>query len=435
MITGVETLRPRLEALLGADAVAAADPGRWAVDGMTARLVARPADAEQIAATLRLCAEHRAAVIPWGSGTAMEIGNPGRAADVILLTERLSRLIDHDHANLTVTAEAGITLGALARVLAARGQHLPLEPPRAEEATAGGAAAVALSGPRRMAFGAARDLVIGMRAALADGSVIKWGGKTVKNVAGYDMCKLFVGSMGSLGMLTELTLKVFPLPEATRTIVTWARDVSAATALAARVMASPLLPTAITQVNPTAGAMLGRRMAGVLVRAEGIEAAVDRHQRDVQSWASQEGLETELLAGEREREAWQVIRDFGWRGDGGGGAGDLAVRITVTAGRIAAVVNELQAMLPAAGVVAHVTAGVIWVAFDSAAGTSALLASLRDLTRRHDGHLLLARAPRALKVAGDVWFPAPQALALMRGLKQAFDPHQILNPGRFVAGL
>lgn len=430
MIADVEMLHPRLEALLGAGAVTAADGPQWVVDGVVPRLVARPADAEQAAALLRVCAELRAAVVPWGGGTSIGIGNPRRAVHVVLLTERLSRVIDYDHANLTVTVEAGATLGALSAVLAERGQWLPLEPPRAEAATVGGAAATNLSGPRRMAFGAARDLVIGVRAALTDGSVIKWGGKTVKNVAGYDMAKLFVGSMGTLGLLTELTLKVYPLPETMRTITAWrkdgGKDLGAASALASKVLASPLLPTAVTVVNFSASGL----WAGVLVRVEGIEAAVDRHQRDIQSWASEAGLEANVLAGDDERDAWRDIRDIGWRD------GQAAARLSVTAGRVPAVLTELEAVLPAStGIAAHVPGGTIWIAAAPADLTPALAAMLRDLTQRHSGHLLLARAPRELKAGGDVWFPAPQALSLMRGLKQAFDPQNILNPGRFVAGL
>ncbi len=429
MITDVEVLQPRLEALLGAAAVTAAGP-RWAVDGVVPRVVARPADADQTAAVLRVCADLRAAVVPWGGGTSIEVGNPPRAADVVLRTDRLSRVIDHDHANLTVTVEAGMSLGALAQTLAERGQWLPLEPPRAEAATVGGAAAANLSGPRRMVFGAARDLAIGVRAALANGSVIKWGGKTVKNVAGYDMCKLFVGSLGTLGLLTELTLKLYPLPETSRTITAWRKDrgndLSAASALASKVLASPLLPTAVTVVNRGA---LGL-WAGVLVRVEGIEAAVDRHQRDIQSWASRAGFETRALTGDDERDAWRKIRDIGWRED------QAAVRLSVTAGRVPAILTDLEPLLSAsAGIVAHVPAGTIWIAADSSDLTPALAATLRDLTQRRSGHLLLARAPRALKDGGDVWFPAPQALPLMRELKRTFDPQHILNPARFVAGL
>jgi len=427
VIAGIEVLHPRLEALLGRGAVTPVDGARWTVDGLAPRLIVRPADAEQAAAMLRVCAEGRAAVVPWGGGTAIEVGNPPRAADVILLTERLSRIVDHDHANLTVTVEAGARLGRLTTALAERGQWLPLEPPHAEEATVGGAAAVGLTGPRRATFGAARDLAIGVRAALPNGSVIKWGGKTIKNVAGYDMAKLFVGSLGTLGLLTELTLKVYPLPETTRTIAAWSRDLGSASALASLILTSPLLPTAVTVVNRTAE----ESRPGVLVRVEGIEAAARRHERDLLSWASQAGMAAEVLTGDRERVLWQTLRDTGW------GEGEAAVRLSVKAGSVPEVLAALATSLPAAArIVAHVPAGTIWIAADPNE-LAPVLAPLRALVQQHTGHLLLARASRQLKAAGDVWFPAPASatMALMRGLKQTFDPHNVLNPGRFVAGL
>ncbi|MGQ0549113.1 MAG: FAD-binding oxidoreductase [Armatimonadota bacterium] len=419
-----------MEALLGPGRVTTTTLARWAVDGIIPRMIVRPADAAQVGAVLRLCGEVGAAVVPWGGGTAIDVGNPPRAADVILLTDRFSRVVDHDHSNLTVTVQAGAALGALARTLAGERQFLPLEPPRAEAATVGGTAAVNLNGPRRMLYGGARDLVIGIRVVQANGVEIKWGGKTVKNVAGYDMCKLFVGSMGTLGVLTELTLKVFPLPETSRTLLIWGRDLQAMLALAGRAVASPLLPVAVSVLNPAAGAALGRRSPALLIRAEGFEPAVARHERDITAWAAQADMEAQTLSGDVEGTAWRTIRDFGWQD------GAAAVRLTTPAAAVAEVVDRLQALLPSgAAVVAHAGSGATWIRLDAADVSENVLSALRELAARHAGHLLLARGPRDLKATSDVWSPAPAALGVMRALKQAFDPQNIMNPGRFVAGL
>ncbi|MDR7523552.1 MAG: FAD-binding oxidoreductase [Armatimonadota bacterium] len=423
---------PRLQALLGADAVITEATGPWAVEGMVPRAAVRPADAAQTAAVLRVCSEAGAAVVPWGGGTAVEVGNPPRAVEVVLLTDRLSRVVEHDHSNLTVTVEAGITLGALEAALAAHGQFLPLEPPHAEAATAGGAIATALSGPRRMAYGAPRDLVIGIRAALPQGTVIRWGGKTVKNVAGYDMGKLFVGSLGTLGVITELTFKVSPLPETSKTIVVWGGDLLSLAEFAGRIAASPLQPTAITVLNRAGAAALGRDPALLLVRAEGVEAATARHERDLTAWAAGARYDAETLTGWAEAATWRTVRDLGWRGE------QVTMRIAVPAGRTAVLLDRLRQVLsPSWGIAAHMAAGTVWIAADGDRLVPSALASVRDLASSLGGHFLLARGPRTFKEGADVWAPAPEArvLELMRGLKQAFDPQSTLNPGRYIAGL
>ncbi|MDQ7840472.1 MAG: FAD-binding oxidoreductase [bacterium] len=432
MIADPLKLAPRFEALLGAEWVTVAGTSRWTVEGLTPGLAVRPGDAEQVGAILRLCGESGAAVVPWGGGTAIEVGNAPRAAHVVLLTDRLSGLVEHDAANLTATVGAGMTLGELEGVISTGGQFFPLEPPRAESATAGGAVAANLNGPRRAYCGSTRDLVIGARAAQADGTLIKAGGKTVKNVAGYDMCKLLVGSLGTLGVLTELTLRLLPVPEFSRTVAIWGADPSDLLRLSGRVLASLLLPAAVTVVDAVAAGALGRNAAGLLVRATGFEAAVARQVRDVTAWAAQAALDVETLEGEAEGALWRTIRDFAWQGDG------IAIRVAVPSGEVPPVLARLRSIAPdSTGVVAHTASGTIWIHADPAGFTAAALGALREISVGHSGNMLVARAPRDLKAAGDVWAPAPQVrtLEIMRAIKQAFDPNGILNPGRFVAGL
>jgi glycolate oxidase FAD binding subunit len=442
MSAGVEdTIAPGLEALLGREAVVTADADRWSVEGLVPMAVVRPADAEQAAAVLRWCSERGVAVIPWGGGTAMELGNPPLAAHVVLLTQRLGAVVDHDHTNLTVTVQAGATLASLEAVLAARRQFLPLEPPCAGSATAGGAVAANLNGPRRMRYGSARDLVIGMRVAQAHGVVAKFGGKTVKNVAGYDMAKLFVGSLGTLGLITELTFKVMPVPETSRTVALWGQELSRLWTLAGRILMSPLGPSAMVVVNAAAAGQLYRadsrrggpdRGAGLLVRAEGVEPAVARHERDIAQWAHGQDFECEVLDGDAEAALWRAVRDFGWTSSG------TLVRLTVPSGRTGAVAGRLAGTLPTTtGLMADPGTGTLWLAFEATADAASSLPAIADLAVASGGHLLLARAPRSLKVGRDVWMPPPagRVLELMRALKQSFDPKGILNPGRYVAGL
>lgn len=430
MIADPAVLAPRLEALVGSARVTTAGVARWAVDGVAPKLAVRPADAEQVAAVVRICGEAGAAVIPWGGGTAIEIGNIPKAADVVLLTDRLSRVVDHDHSNLTVTAQGGITLEALGRALAERRQFLPLEPPRAEVATAGGTAAVNLNGPRRMLYGGVRDLVIGIRVIQPDGTPIKWGGKTVKNVAGYDMCKLFVGSLGTLGILTELTFKVFPAPEVTRTLAVGGAGLDALVSMAMAVLASPLAPAAVSIQFASGGPATTNPAATLLVRVEGIEAAVARHERDLMKWAAGAGAGAQVLGSDAEATAWRALRDFGWDGNA------VAVRLSTPPATVPSVIARLHSVLPAGGELAsHIGSGVTWVRIDPSSPSAEVLAAMKDLAVRHQGHLLHARVPRALKIDADVWFPAAGGLDVMRAVKRAFDPRDTMNPGRLAAAL
>jgi glycolate oxidase FAD binding subunit len=188
-----EQLARQLESELGVDAVTA-DPTELAshnVDGIEPVLVCAPREPEQVAAAIRTCAEADATLIPWGGGTAMALGNPPRRAEVILSTVRLNRLIDHDHANLTVTAGSGLVLSVLQTALLSHTQFVAIDPPYPDRSTIGGIVAANLNGPRRSYYGSVRDLVIGMKVVLGSGAQIKAGGKVVKIVAGYDMSKLF----------------------------------------------------------------------------------------------------------------------------------------------------------------------------------------------------------------------------------------------------
>ena len=188
-----------------------------AVDGLAPGCAVEPLTVEELCAALRDASERGAAVIPWGAGRHMSLGNVPTRYDVALRTTKLDRVIEYEPADMTVAVEAGITMGRLQSLLAERGQFLPIDAPA--DATVGGVLSAGVSGPSRHAYGLPRDWLLGCRMALADGTAIKGGGRVVKNVAGYDMPKLFVGSLGTLGVIVEATFKVAPLPVAQETLL------------------------------------------------------------------------------------------------------------------------------------------------------------------------------------------------------------------------
>jgi glycolate oxidase FAD binding subunit len=423
----------RLERELGASWVSVDEAQLRAhtVDGLRPQVVCRPADADQIAAVLRVCGEMRAAVTPWGGGTAVGLGNVPRRVDVVLRTDRLAALREHDDANLTATVQAGMALGTLNAQLAARRQVLVLDPPHPQTATIGGIVAANTNGPRRMAYGGVRDLVIGMRMVLAGGAQVKSGGKVVKNVAGYDMCKLFTGSLGTLGIITEVTFKMAPMPEASATVLARGGG-TAALRVVDDLFASILQPTAIMVTNALDG--LPAETQALAVAADGFTEVVDRHLRDIQALAQAAGMSVEVVRGSDHDALWARLRDFPGAGtESRSSSADALIRLTVPLASVGSALGVVESLAGAAWI-ANAASGAVFVRIPAAEAVRAF-ALLTELARTHRGHVVLIAAPPEVKQGRDVWGPAPQALGLMREIKRQFDPDSLLNPGRFVAFL
>lgn len=363
----------------------------------------------------------------------MHWGNPPKRADVVISLEHLNRLVEHDDANLTATAQAGMRVAGMQELLASRHQFLAIDPPDPRQCTIGGTVAANINGPRRMAYGGVRDLVIGMKMVLASGEAIKAGGKVVKNVAGYDMCKLFVGSLGTLGIITEVTFKMAPLPETFGTIVARG-SLAQAASLVDALFASTLTPAAATVAGGDVAMAAGLQAAeaSVAVWAEGFTETVARHIRDVQVMAGQAGMATDVLDAGAHRRLWETVRDFG-----AVAAPSVVFRLTVPLAAVPPVLATVHRLADgtAPRYIAHAGTGTVWLAFDDPALVTAWFPRLVALAQEHHGHAVLAAAPHAVKRAADVWGPPPPALGLMRELKRQFDPHGVLNPGRFLAGI
>jgi glycolate oxidase FAD binding subunit len=400
------------------------------IDGIQPALVCSPAAAEQIAAALRVCLEAEAAVVPWGGGTAMGIGNPPRRVDVALTMGRINYLVEHDDANLTATVGAGMPLADVQEIAARRQQFVPIDPPHPARATVGGIVAANLNGSRRSCYGSVRDLVIGMKVALASGELIKAGGKVVKNVAGYDMCKLFVGSLGTLGILTEVTLRMAPIPETSATVIA-AGALPKVLQLVDGLSRSPLLPAAIALMNSRARD--GERADWqVAVRCEGFAETVTRHLADSQGLSRQLGLGVEILRDNADGQLWDRIRDFPLS------TRRVVYRVTVPRASVAESVRAIQdgngsESQPA--ILSDPLTGTSWIAEPERQTSPRRFVDLLSLALRCGGHAVMFAAPAAAKENIDVWGAPPPTLALMRAIKNQFDPKAVLNPGRFVGGI
>ena len=398
-----------------------------AVQGLVPGLVLEPATLEEAAEALRRSAADRMAVTFVGGGTDLGLGCRPARLEAVIRTGALSRLVDHAPADQVVTAEAGMTLDALREVLALHRQWLALDPPLPDRATVGGVVAANAFGPRRARFGAARDLVLGVSIVRADGTAAKGGGRVVKNVAGFDLPRLMVGSLGTLALLTTVTFRVHPLPEARATVLFPGLDAAQAWALTSGWRAAQLEPT-------SAAAILASDRFDLGVRFEGFESGV----------ADQTGRILDLgrkggLAGERLGEA--DAKGFWRRHDAVREGGSFRVKFSAPPSRLPDMARSwlppvLGELSPAAAVV-YPTLGIAFASGDpaSAAGVVAGLHDARIAVIAAGGSLVLCEAPVAVRGAFDPWGAPPPSIDLMRSMKERFDPDRRLSPGRFVGGI
>ena len=284
-----------------------------------------------------------------------------------------------------------------------------------------------------MFYGSVRDLVIGMKVALASGEQIKAGGKVVKNVAGYDMCKLFVGSLGTLGVITEVTLRLTPLPKSSATL-TASGTLSQTLQLAAELATSRLLPASVSILNPAAARSSSFPVEKALAAVwfEGFEESVSRHIRDTEAIAARLGLDTDVISTEMQEHLWDYVRDFSLNRD------DLVYRLTLPLSRLPEAITALSERNGGdapAQIIADAASGTLWLSAAAGKANVEWFTDLISFAQERGGHAIIFAAPPRLKENLDVWGAPPSTLPLMRETKRQFDPKGLLNPGRFVAGL
>jgi glycolate oxidase FAD binding subunit len=411
-----------------------------AVDGIEPRWVVRPGSAEEVSRILALAWAEGLAVAPRGSGARTALGNPPNRLDLALDLTRLSAIVDYVPEDMVATVQCGITLGALAQRLAEHSQRLALDPLDGDGRTVGGVLAAGSSGPLRFRYGTGRDLLLGVRFVQADGTVTWGGAKVVKSVSGYDVPKLLVGSLGTLGVIVEATLRLHPLPAVTEAVLASAKSPAGLQDLLAALLDSSLEPDRIFLLNTEAlrdfSLMLGALPAGpaLLVTFGSVEEAVRSQGEAVAGLARSQG-------GAARRVPMTSPTDLGKYL---GGAGQVSFTLGCEIRRVGHWLGELERLAAAVGapvsVVGEAGNGVLRASLDAGADGGALVRELilplRSGLEGEGGSLVVEAMPVPLKVGFDVWGSvAPGALAVMRRIKQEFDPRGVLNPGRFVGGL
>jgi glycolate oxidase FAD binding subunit len=429
LATRADEFRAALEPLLPQGSITADEAEAWAVDGVEPALVVEPRSEEDLAAVLEEADASRMATIAIGGGRHLGIGNMPAAYDVAVSLRRLDGIVAYEPADLTVTVQAGVTVRALREVLADRGQQLPLDPPCQDDATVGGLIASNARGPQRHAYGTVRDWLIGVRVVHAGGTVSKAGGRVVKNVAGYEMVKLYCGSLGTLGVVSEATFKLATLPRSEVTVAIRASSPRVAAQIARTAHERGLALTACELLSPPAAYRVSSEPAWcLLARVAGGGAAVERSLRDLQALTAEAGGALDLRDDIDAWRAWSTAM----------APAALSLSINVAPAHVAETMEVLDRRFTGAMPLlsATVSAGVIRASLAPGRIRAAtLLQHTWDVVARRQGSVFVDAAPPALKREVDVFGPLRPDFAIMKRLKEEFDPSRILAPGRFVGRL
>lgn len=381
--------------------------------GAGGHVVVTPGSAEECAQVMRVASAANAVVAPVGGGTALAHGNPIRQNNrplMALRTTGMNRVVAYEPDDLTITAQAGMTIADLNAITRPNGQCLPFDVPLPERATLGGVIATNADGPRRLGYGTVKDLLIGARVVEASGALSKAGGRTVKNVSGYNMMRLWTGSYGTLAVVVEATFKLIPIPRESLTLARRFGDVAAAFAFLDALHGSFLTPVAAEVVMDEG--------AQVLIRAEGTPEQVARHAREIGGLAAVETAGAEV---------WRVVNDIPQTAEVADD--EIVLKLGGLPSEMGATLARLGAVAGGLGLRLRVSARALsGVAYARARGGRAahLQAALADGAR-----VVALAAGRDVGVVNR-WGAPPEGIEVMRRIKREFDPQDRLNPGRFV---
>jgi glycolate oxidase FAD binding subunit len=408
-----------LRRIVGPEMVHEATEGD-AVEGVEPEFVVEPGSVEEVSGVMKLAAREGLAVAPRGGGTKMHIGDPPRRLDLIVSTARMNEVLEHTPGDQIVRLQAGVKLEDLQKYVSSSDQMLAIDPPESG-ATVGGTVAANSSGPRRYRYGTIRDLIIGITVVLHDGTVAKAGGKVVKNVAGYDLSKLFTGSLGTLGIIATANFRLHPRPEASRTVAVEVTEPQQAQAAAQAIVHSQVEATAVEL-------HYGEKEKLLAVLLESISGGIDAKAQTASFLLKQFG-EVRTLSQEEADRLGPLTSD------------QVVLKIGAPPVDLAAVLESVLGAAERKGlahprITGHAGTGVTLVGFSEATedGAAGFVEEMREIWVRRGGNVTLQRAPSTLKQRVSTWDNGGDYLGLVRRVKEKFDPRGGMNPGRFLGG-
>lgn len=376
----------------------------------------------ELAALIAGANQNKWRVLVQGSGSKINWGGLAKNIDIVVSTERINQLIEHAVGDLTVTVEAGMKFAHLQDILAKSGQTLALDPAAPESATIGGIVATADTGSLRQRYGGVRDQLLGITFIRADGQIAKAGGRVVKNVAGYDLMKLFTGAYGTLGIISQVTFRVYPIPESSGTVILTGKP--EAISQAVRTLQS-------SELTPTQADLLSSKLVssldlgtgiGLIARFQSVSESVQEQSKRLLIIGEKLGLHGVIYAENQEADLWQRLPEQIYFPVT---ESTITCKIGVLPTAAVEILNQIEVGL------IHISSGLGLVRLEK----SEQILPLRNLCQANSGFLSILSAPVEVKLKFDVWGYTGNSLDVMRDIKKQFDGNCILNPGRFVGGI
>ncbi len=397
-----------------------------------------PADQAEFAQIAREAYGDSVPIDPIGGGTSLDFGLPARDAGLGLSTRGLRRVVDYPARDMTITVETGITMDVLAATLAKEKQRLPIDLPHANQATLGGVIATNTSGARRFGCGTMRDYVIGITAVDGRGTTFHGGGRVVKNVAGYDFCKLLTGSLGTIGLITQVTLKVKPIPESCRFISCRLRNLQLAEKLLESLTTTRTSPTAIElllgpawQNDSALGVLAAGEIGHLAIGVEGTAAEVDWMISTLYHELHKQGANPEVISADQTAGLWMRLAQFPVEG-----SESLVIRASLRPTRVVEFVERLRRIDSQCSIQSHAASGIVVARmseFGSGGISKLLVSTLQPAATENGGHVIVLSCYQPGELTRQAtWGSVGDAGSIMEEIKRRFDPKNLLNRGRFV---
>ena len=392
------------------------------IEGNVSYIKVSPLNVEALSQVTKTAYKHKWTIIPSGKGSKLNWGGIVKTAQILISTEYLNQIIDYAVSDLSVTVGSGVLLKDLQQELAKHNQLLPIDPAYPHLATLGGIVATGDTGSYRRGYGGVRDLVLGLSWVRSDGEVTKAGGKVVKNVAGYDMMKLLTGSYGTLGIMTSITFRLYPIAKDSLTVLVTGQA-SKINALSQTITQSSLTPTMADLISESLVRHLGLGDGlGLIMRFQTIPESINAQIAKIK----ETGTEMTIYQGDKENNLWQAlkqtIREVTAKSD-------ITCKIGIKASQATSLLTFLDSMSVLAQI--HLSSGVGYLKLDR----EDILPQLRSYLEAEKGFLSVLEASPECKAVFEPWGYTGNALEMMRKIKQQFDPYNLLSPGRFLGNI